>query len=54
MNSYEFFANGLVDVAADQTIDGGVPHVVPDIVSGHSDDDWLLVKAHTQRLPGQM
>ena len=42
MNSYEFFAKWLVDVAADQTIDGGVPHVVPDIVSGHSDDDWLL------------
>ncbi|NLW11816.1 MAG: family 78 glycoside hydrolase catalytic domain [Clostridiaceae bacterium] len=42
MNSYEFFAKWLVDVAADQTADGGVPHVVPDIVSGHSDDDWLL------------
>lgn len=42
MNSYEFFAKWLVDVAADQTSEGGVPHVVPDLLSGSSDDDWLL------------
>lgn len=42
MNSYEFFSKWLVDVAADQTAEGGVPHVVPDILSDHSDDDWLI------------
>lgn len=42
MNSYEFFAKWLVDVAADQTAEGGVAHVVPDLLTGSSDDDWLL------------
>ncbi len=37
-----FFRKWLVDVAADQTPDGGVPHVVPDIISGHEGGDWLL------------
>jgi alpha-L-rhamnosidase len=42
MNTYEFFSKWLTDVAADQTPEGGVPHVVPDILAGQSEDDWLL------------
>ena len=42
MNTYTFFRKWLVDVAADQTPEGGVPHVVPDIISGKEEDDWLL------------
>lgn len=42
MNTYTFFRKWLKDVAADQTVDGGVPHVVPDIISGKEEDDWLL------------
>ena len=41
MNTYTFFAKWLVDVAADQTQDGGVPHVVPDLLIGRSAGDWL-------------
>lgn len=41
MNTYGFFSKWLRDVAADQTEEGAVPHVVPDIVSGKSDEDWL-------------
>lgn len=44
MNTYPFFKKWLQDVAADQTEDGGVPNVVPDILTGHSDDDWLNKK----------
>lgn len=42
MNTYTFFSKWLKDVAADQMEDGGVPHVVPDIVTGCSDSDWLV------------
>ncbi len=42
MNTYQFFAKWLKDVAADQAEDGGVAHVVPDIVTGSSDSDWLV------------
>lgn len=42
MNTYGFFGKWLKDLAADQTKEGGVPHVVPDIVSGKEKDDWLL------------
>lgn len=42
MNTYTFFRKWLKDVAADQTPEGGVPHVVPDIISGKEKDDWLL------------
>ena len=42
MNTYNFFAKWLRDVAADQTAEGGVPHVVPDIISGREENDWLL------------
>ena len=42
MNTYTFFRKWLRDVAADQTAEGGVPHVVPDIISGKEENDWLL------------
>lgn len=32
----------LRDVEADQTEEGGVAHVVPDIISGNEGDNWLL------------
>lgn len=41
-NTYSFYSKWLKDVAADQTPEGGVPHVVPDIISGHEENDWLL------------
>ncbi len=45
MNAYEFFSKWLVDVAADQTEEGGVPHVVPDILKPETMyDDWLLIQ----------
>lgn len=42
MNTDTFFTKWLTDVAADQTEEGGVPHMVPDIVSGRDVEDWLL------------
>lgn len=42
MNTYTFFSKWLKDVAADQTEEGGVPHVVPDILTGSAEDDWLV------------
>lgn len=41
-NTYPFFSKWLKDIAADQTPDGAVPHVVPDILSGRIKNDWLL------------
>lgn len=44
MNTFLFFEKWLVDVAADQTKEGGVPHVVPDIITPNIEkaNDWLL------------
>lgn len=42
MQTELFFRKWLTDVAADQTPEGGVPHVIPDIVSGKCADNWLL------------
>ncbi len=42
MNTYQFYKKWLVDVAADQTPEGGVPHVVPNIEEGRTDGNWLL------------
>lgn len=44
VNAYGFFAKWLQDVAADQLPEGGVPHIVPDIVTGQLkvSEDWLL------------
>lgn len=42
MNADTFFHKWLKDVACDQTPEGGVPHVVPDIITGKEENDWLL------------
>lgn len=42
MNTYAFFSKWLKDVAADQTVEGGVSHIVPDFVTGKKHTDWLL------------
>lgn len=44
MNTYLFFEKWLIDVKADQTSEGGVPHVVPDIITPGVEKvkDWLL------------
>lgn len=42
MDTYTFFSKWLRDVEADQTSEGGVPHVVPDIITGKTKGDWLL------------
>lgn len=41
-NTYPFFSKWLKDVAADQTPEGAVAHVVPDILSNKADENWLL------------
>ena len=41
-NTYTFFSKWLQDLAADQTEEGGVPHVVPDIITGKESTDWLV------------
>jgi alpha-L-rhamnosidase len=41
MNTFPFFSKWLKDVEADQTPEGGVPHVIPDILTGRSEGDWL-------------
>lgn len=42
MNTYTFYKKWLHDVEADQTPEGGVPHVVPNIEEGRTDGNWLL------------
>lgn len=42
MNTDAFFRKWLGDMAADQTPEGGVPHVVPDILTNKTDGDWLV------------
>lgn len=42
MNTYTFFHKWLTDVEAEQTEDGGITHVVPDILTGEMDNNWLL------------
>ena len=37
-----FFAKWLRDVAADQTPEGGVPHMVPDLFRYRDSEDWLV------------
>ncbi len=41
-NTWPFFAKWLKDVAYDQTPEGGVPHMVPDLMPFHVITDWLL------------
>ncbi len=42
MNTDAFLRKWLGDLAADQNGDGSVPHVVPDILTGHVGEDQLL------------
>ncbi len=44
MNTDVFFRKWLADLAADQTPEGGVPHVVPDTISSAKEiaNNWLL------------
>lgn len=42
MNTYHFYKKWLRDVEADQTAEGGIPHVIPDIISGYEESNWLL------------
>lgn len=42
MNTNAFYRKWLGDVAADQTEEGAITHVVPDILTGHMEGDWLL------------
>ena len=42
MNTYTFYRKWLHDVEVDQTSEGGVPHVVPNIEEGKTDGNWLL------------
>lgn len=43
-NTYNFYRKWLIDVEADQTPEGGVAHVVPDLLTGRPEiaNDWLL------------
>lgn len=43
-NTYPFFRKWLKDVAFDQTAEGGVPHIVPNMLQFHRISDWLLGK----------
>jgi alpha-L-rhamnosidase len=42
MDAYTFFSKWLADVKADQTAEGGIPHVVPDILPARAEGSWLL------------
>lgn len=42
MNTNTFYRKWLRDLKADQTEEGGVPHVVPDILIGKSQEDRLM------------
>lgn len=42
MDTYTFYRKWLRDLREDQTKEGGVPHVVPDILSGKCKEDRLL------------
>lgn len=42
MDTDTFCRKWLADLAADQGRDGAVPHVVPDVLTGNMEDDWLL------------
>lgn len=42
MNTYTFFKKWLRDLEVDQTEEGGVPHVIPNIEENHAEKNWLL------------
>lgn len=42
MNTFAFYRKWLKDVVLDQTEEGGIPHVVPDLLTGQSSENWLV------------
>lgn len=42
MNTYTFYKKWLRDLEVDQTPEGGVPHVIPNIEELHAEGNWLL------------
>ena len=42
MDTYTFYKKWLWDLKADQTPEGGVPHVIPNIEEEHAEGNWLL------------
>lgn len=42
MNVYPFFKKWLKDLSCDQAEDGAVTHIVPDILTGYTGDNWLV------------
>ncbi len=47
MQTRNFFAKWLTDLQYDQTPDGAVPHVIPDILTGKCENDINLAKGGT-------
>lgn len=47
MQTDTFFAKWLADLQHDQTPEGGVPHVIPDILTGKCDNDRFLSQGRT-------
>lgn len=47
MQTRTFFAKWLTDLQHDQTPEGGVPHVIPDILTGKCDNDRFLSHGRT-------
>ncbi|BBT70636.1 MULTISPECIES: alpha-L-rhamnosidase [Enterobacteriaceae] len=47
MQTDTFFAKWLTDLQHDQTPEGGVPHVIPDILTGKCDNDRFLSHGRT-------
>jgi len=52
MQTQTFFAKWLTDLKHDQTPEGGVPHVIPDILTGHCDHDKFLAEGGTHSATG--
>ncbi len=42
MDTYTFYRKWLADMAADQLENGGVPHVIPDVLIGKAGDDKIM------------
>lgn len=52
MHTRTFFAKWLTDLRHDQTAEGGVPHVIPDILTGHCGNDKFLAEGGTHSATG--
>ncbi|MFA1281213.1 glycoside hydrolase family 78 protein [Citrobacter telavivensis] len=52
MQTRTFFAKWLTDLKYDQTPEGGVPHVIPDILTGHCRQDKFLAEGGTHSATG--